>query len=301
MQSDIDNPRSEDNPISTDPGNMQVSDPIMPEDTLVGKEPVGPFPIIVLLVWMVALSTATIYALIACLFPQVDTVRNVWSVNLFGVKSAFPQNVQPLALSLLAGALGGQAYAMKSFCWYVGNRTLHWSWIPRYLLSPTLGAGMAFMFHFIVTSGLQGGQANANANPQVTVGIGILVGLFYEQAMEKLHQVATAFFADTPVGRDRIAHQPPGKIVPVIVKPAPDAPSSGAQATDPILDLSQHRPLKRPFRRPEKDVSDGRMERDIEPAQEQSSTITAVVRTSTDTLAIETTPVSGGMSDPDGK
>ena len=301
MQSDIDNPRSEDNPISTDPGNMQVSDPIMPEDTLVGKEPVGPFPIIVLLVWMVALSTATIYALIACLFPQVDTVRNVWSVNLFGVKSAFPQNVQPLALSLLAGALGGQAYAMKSFCWYVGNRTLHWSWIPRYLLSPTLGAGMAFMFHFIVTSGLQGGQANANANPQVTVGIGILVGLFYEQAMEKLHQVATAFFADTPVGRDRIAHQPPGKIVPVIVKPAPNAPSSGAKATDPILDLSQHRPLKRPFRRPEKDVSDGRMERDIEPAQEQSSTITAVVRTSTDTLAIETTPVSGGMSDPDGK
>ncbi len=298
MQSDTDG----DNQIPTDPGNAQSSDPTMPEDTLVGKEPVGPFPIIVLLVWMVALSIATIYALMACLFPQVDSVRNTWSVNLFGMKSAFPQNVQPLALSLLAGALGGQAYAMKSFCWYVGNRTLHWSWIPRYLLSPILGSGMAFMFHFIVTSGLQGGQANAaNANPQVTVGIGILVGLFYEQAMEKLHQVATAFFADTPVGRDRITHQPPGKIVPVIVKPDPNAPKPGAQATDPILDLSQHRPLKRPFRRSEKGVSDGRMEGDHEPAQEENSTVTAIVRTSTEAIAIETTPVSGGMSDPDAK
>ncbi len=298
MQSDNDG----DNQNPTDSGNPLPGNPSMPEDTLVGKEPVGPFPIIVLLVWMVALSIATIYALMVCLFPQVDSVRNTWSVNLFGMKSAFPQNVQPLALSLLAGALGGQAYAMKSFCWYVGNRTLHWSWIPRYLLSPTLGAGMAFMFHFIVTSGLQGGQANAaNANPQVTVGIGILVGLFYEQAMEKLHQVATAFFADTPVGRDRIAHQPPGKIVPVIVKPDPNAPKPGGQATDPILDLSQHRPLKRPFRHSEKDVSDGRMEGDHEPAQEDNSTVTAIVRTSTDTLAIETTPVNSGMSDPDAK
>ena len=241
--SDTQNPNDQD----TSGGPIQ---PVMPEDTRVGIKPVGGVAVVLILGYMLALSVVLVYTLVAFFVPHTAGMNDVSNIAYFGVKMSFTVTNATFMLAIFSGALGGSAYALKSFCWYVGNRTLHWSWVPRYLVSPFQGAVMGFVFHIIINSGLQGGQSNQSApNSMITMAIGMLVGLFSEQALEKLHQVATAFFADTPVGRDRMSHStspgaPPAVAVPpTVIGAIPVKVDSNGQAPNshPLSHTSRHR------------------------------------------------------------
>jgi|SRR5919204_3595748 hypothetical protein len=106
-----------------------------------------------------------------------------------------------------AGALGGLIHTVRSLTWYLGNRSLRWSWVPFYVLLPLVGASGATVFYLVFRAGLfSPSTTTTQVNPFGFAAIAALVGLFSEQAMEKLRDVFGSLLAPARTGRD---HAPP--------------------------------------------------------------------------------------------
>jgi hypothetical protein len=90
---------------------------------------------------------------------------------------------------LVLGALGSTIHCMRSLGDYMGNQKFASSWLLFYIFKPFMGATLAYV---IVSQGalkVDGGS--------LSVGWGALaamVGLFSEQALGKLGEIATTLF-----------------------------------------------------------------------------------------------------------
>ena len=107
-------------------------------------------------------------------------------------------NARLLAAALLAGILGASLHAMRSLIWYRGMKDLVRSWTLRYFLLPFTGGIIAVVFYLLVHVGLftpQDGKGNL-----LILGIAVLVGMFSEQATEKLKKIAEALLTDASKG-----------------------------------------------------------------------------------------------------
>jgi hypothetical protein len=106
----------------------------------------------------------------------------------------------------IAGALGGLLHATRSFAWYVGHASLKWRWLPYYIVTLFIGAGLATIVYVVVRGGIISGKPDAtgNLNPYGFAAIGAIVGLFSEQALEMLRRVAGDLFAQAPQGSDQV-------------------------------------------------------------------------------------------------
>jgi hypothetical protein len=83
----------------------------------------------------------------------------------------------------LAGTLGGLIHTIRSFAWYVGNRSLKWSWVPFNLLLPVVGALAGTVFYLVLRTGLFSPSTSVdNASPFGFAAIAVLAGLFSQQA-----------------------------------------------------------------------------------------------------------------------
>lgn len=112
--------------------------------------------------------------------------------------------VRLLWIVMLAGALGSLIHALRSVYWYVGNRKFVWSWIGKYLVLPFSGSALAVVFYFVVRGGFFSPQAGfANTSPFGFAAMAALVGLFSEQAVLKLQQIAETVFTKPIGGTDR--------------------------------------------------------------------------------------------------
>lgn len=111
-------------------------------------------------------------------------------------------------LMILAGALGATLHGLRSFYWYVGNRQLVWSWIPMYFFLPIIGAATSTVFYLIIRGGLLPGATESD-NVYGLMAIGTLVGLFSQQALEKLKSVSEVIFTVPPTGKDAQPERPP--------------------------------------------------------------------------------------------
>jgi hypothetical protein len=110
----------------------------------------------------------------------------------------------------LAGMLGGSIHSIRSLTWYIGNRDLYYSWAPFILILPIVGALGGTVFYLVLRAGLFSPSTSADqASPFGFAAVAALVGLFSEQALEKLRQVATNVFTERPTGRDHINPTPP--------------------------------------------------------------------------------------------
>jgi hypothetical protein len=124
-------------------------------------------------------------------------------VLLFGVTWKMSNEERLLILVMTAGALGSLVHALRSAYWYVGNRNLVRSWVPKYLLLPFCGAILAILFYFVVRGGFFSPQANSMHTSQYGFcAMACLVGLFSEQAVLKLKQIAETVFMTTEHGKD---------------------------------------------------------------------------------------------------
>lgn len=124
-------------------------------------------------------------------------------VSLFGVTWKMSDEERLLILVMTAGALGSLVHALRSAYWYVGNRNLVRSWVPKYLLLPFCGSILAVLFYFIVRGGFFSPQSNSMHTSQYGFcAMACLVGLFSEQAVLKLKQVADTVFMTTERGKD---------------------------------------------------------------------------------------------------
>ncbi len=113
------------------------------------------------------------------------------------------EELRIILIVLFSGALGGQIHALKSFYWYVGNRALVLSWMAMYLLLPLVGGILGLIFYLVIRGGF---FATQTISPQSGVlsfaAVAALVGLFSEQALMKLKELATTLFSEAEKGKD---------------------------------------------------------------------------------------------------
>ena len=104
---------------------------------------------------------------------------------------------------ILAGALGSLVHTVRSVYWYVGNRKLKWSWLAKYILQPFAGSALAVIFYVVVRGGFFSPQTTfANTSPFGFAALAATVGLFSEQAVLKLKEVAETVLAKPAPGAD---------------------------------------------------------------------------------------------------
>lgn len=96
-------------------------------------------------------------------------------------------------LVLLAGAIGGLLHAIMSFSVHIARRDFSRSWLWWYITRPFQGAIVGFALLF-VTRMIDSESSKLEA-PDAIIGIGVLAGIFSEQAIEKLSQIASTMLA----------------------------------------------------------------------------------------------------------
>jgi hypothetical protein len=133
------------------------------------------------------------------------------TVSYFGAWHirAAPETLLFLIVAL-AGALGGLIHSLRSLSTYIGHRQLRWSWVPFNVLLPVVGALGGTVFYLVLRGGLFSPSTSANqANPFGFAAVAVLVGLFSEQAMEKLRELADNLFTRVASGEDHFTEDQP--------------------------------------------------------------------------------------------
>jgi len=125
--------------------------------------------------------------------------------NLFWGKFTLYNDTRLFILVLLAGALGASVHAVRSLSWYVGNRAFVTSWLLYYYLRPFVGAGLAAVFYFVIRGGFFSPTANfSETSPFGFCALAALIGLFSENAVLKLKDIADVFFVKPKSGADAV-------------------------------------------------------------------------------------------------
>ena len=164
--------------------------------------------VIVAIAVLVFLATALVlYSLIA--FWPTTTSRSSQpsfeNVNYFGWVETVSRETLFFLVVALGGALGGLMHTIRSMSWYVGNRNLRWSWMLFNLMLPVVGALAGIVFYVVLRAGLfSPSTSTASVSPYGFTAVAILAGLFSEQAMEKLKQLASDLFSERPAGKDHV-------------------------------------------------------------------------------------------------
>jgi hypothetical protein len=179
-----------------------VSSPPTDADTTpFGDTLVGPRSVVVLLAALVVLVLLTFYG-IWVFWPAENAAGK--TVHVFGFHRTVSRETLFFVVVALSGALGGSVHTLRSIAWYIGERKLKWSWLPFYVLRPLVGATLATVFYFVLRAGLFSPSAQTRAtSPYGFAALAALVGLFSEQAVEKLKKVAEQFFQEAPKGADQ--------------------------------------------------------------------------------------------------
>lgn len=168
-----------------------------------------------------ALAVLALYSLWS-FWPKTGAagkLRSPQTVTYFGWSSKVSVEISMFLVVAIAGALGGLVHTIRSASWYMGNRKLRWSWLPFNLMLPIIGALAGTVFYLVLRAGLFSPSSSVTTvSPFGFTAVAVLAGLFSEQAMEKLKDVATQLFAERPVGEDHVG---------------PEEPSAGDSASEP--------------------------------------------------------------------
>jgi hypothetical protein len=167
-----------------------------------------PRSVIVLLPIVTTLSAALVLYTLWAFWPKTGPggkLPSPQTVNYFGWRPTISADFLLFLVIALAGALGGLIHTIRSASWYVGNRQLRWSWLPFNLMLPVIGALAGTVFYLVLRAGLFSPSSSVSAvSPFGFAAVAVLAGLFSEQAMEKLKDVATQLFAERPVGENHV-------------------------------------------------------------------------------------------------
>ena len=108
----------------------------------------------------------------------------------------------------MAGALGGLAHALRSLYWYIGDRELVFSWLAMYILLPFVGTTLGLVFYFVIRGGFFSPTATIEqTSPFGFAALAGLVGMFSEQAVLKLKEVAETLLSKPQQGRETVLQE----------------------------------------------------------------------------------------------
>ena len=103
-----------------------------------------------------------------------------------------------VATMVLAGFLGACVYSLYAIILHLSpeQNDFDKAWTGWYILRPMLGAGLALIAYVLLRGGLLSIGSNvSNLNFLGFTGFSFMVGLFTEQTMHKLNDLADAWFA----------------------------------------------------------------------------------------------------------
>ena len=134
--------------------------------------------------------------------PAESFAKSPQLVTFLGMNMAVKDEHRLLLIVAVAGALGSLIHALRSLTKYVGVQKLEHNWLPMYILLPFVGSTLAVLFYLVI----RGGFFSTGATVQATSPFGFaalagLVGLFTEQAVLKLKEVATTLLAKAEKGK----------------------------------------------------------------------------------------------------
>ena len=152
-----------------------------------------------------------IHRALAIWFLLIATASISWIVRLWPAEgSELPGVLERsyLLLTLLFGLLGGSAHGLGSLMDFRGQRRLFRSWTLWYFMLPVLGGIMAFIFYVAIRAGLLTADATRSINAFGVAAISVLVGLFTDDATNKLAEVFRTMFKTA--GKEREGELSPG-------------------------------------------------------------------------------------------
>jgi len=174
----------------------------------VGASAVGPIGIVLIMAYLILLSILLLYGVVQFWPPATPAggaAPTSSPVTFLLWTFSISNEIRLFLIVGLAGALGSLVHALRSLYWYVGNRALVWSWLAKYILLPFIGSTLALVFYFVLRGGLFSPQATVQeTSPFGFAAVAGLVGMFSDQAAEKLKEVAATLLAATPKGADYV-------------------------------------------------------------------------------------------------
>lgn len=133
---------------------------------------------------------------------STELAANTTTVTLRGTGIHFSLGSETLLMlvMIIVGAIGASVFSLWAIAHHLGaQKDFHPSWFAWYIFRPFVGAGLALIFYFLVRGGvLTLGASLQNLNLIVVAGLSGLVGMFSEQALHKLHDLADTMFGPAP-------------------------------------------------------------------------------------------------------
>jgi len=181
-------------------------EPAAQERGQAGASPVGPVGIVLITVYLILSSILLLYGLVQFWPPPIpakESAPTTSPVTFFLWTFSISDEVRLFLIVALSGALGGLVHALRSLYWYVGNRALMRSWLAMYILLPFVGTTLGLVFYLVIRGGFFSPQATVEqTSPFGFAALAGLVGMFSEQAVLKLKQVAETLLIEAPKGED---------------------------------------------------------------------------------------------------
>jgi len=158
---------------------------------------------------ILVLYTMTLFALsllaIASVWPKTSSqmvLNSTEPMNItiipYHTYSVGPE-VGLLSVMMLAGMLGACVYSLYAASLHLGSyEDFDFSWTGWYLTRPWIGAGLAFGVYVLIRGGILTMSSISNVSLLGLVGFSILTGLFTEQVMHKLNDLADTLFGPGP-------------------------------------------------------------------------------------------------------
>jgi hypothetical protein len=159
--------------------------------------------VIVASLYSILILSFGVYSLVS-IWPANSTVlaANTTIVRLRGTGIHFSLGPETLLMlvMILVGAIGASVFSLWAIAHHLGaQKDFDASWFAWYLFRPFVGAGLALIFYFLVRGGvLTLGAKLPNLNLIVVAGLSGLIGMFSEQALHKLHDLADTMFGPAP-------------------------------------------------------------------------------------------------------
>jgi len=181
-------------------------EPSAPERSQVGASPVGPIGIVLIMAYLILFSVLLLYGLVQFWPPPIPAEESAPTSSLVTFlfwTFSISDEVRLLLIVALAGALGSLVHAFRSLYWYVGHRELKRSWLAKYILLPFVGTTLGLVFYFVLRGGFFSPQATVQqTSPFGFAALAGLVGMFSEQAVLKLKEVAETLLFKPQPGAD---------------------------------------------------------------------------------------------------
>jgi len=191
---------------TTTKAKEERKEPATPWLVQVGASPVGPMGIVLIMTYLILFSILLLYGLLQFWPPPISAEGSAPAsspVTFLLWRFSISDEIRLLLIVALAGALGGLVHALRSFYWYVGNRKLVRSWLPMYILLPLVGTTLGLIFYLVIRGGFFSSQATAQqTSPFGFAALASLVGLFSQQAVLKLKEVAETLWFKPQPGAD---------------------------------------------------------------------------------------------------